>query len=420
MHNIFRLQGGKFMKFKESFPTTSIEKETTAPLVVCLCMFLGGCLDDTDNKPSGTDGNQSKKAEAMVPKAFHDKLMAEHEAKRQELSRQLELLSGELQAIQAEREKLLSHLEQFNELKQALVTTREELNRVMAEAEAYKTSALAASGAGNASSAQTIRQLTVNNTQLSRELATSKQRVGQLELSVSRIQNPANMLKIRQLTLEKTYLSKELATRDKTIQGLQASLTGRGQQDNSNTVLQLKAQNTQLVESLATSEKRLKEVQDLQSNPRNSEFMSSIRQLKAENSKLTQSLARSEKRVKDMQALQKKPKSQVDPNLIPQLKAQNASLTSERDRLKQQLLALSKNSVKTLAEWKTKLRSQGLMNIQPTRAQLAASIGKPHDKVNSTASGAGNEATFIWRDYVKVDLEIRTVDGKIETVSYDK
>ena len=88
--------------------------------------------------------------------------------------------------------------------------------------------------------------------------------------------------------------------------------------------------------------------------------------------------------------------------------------------MKQQLLALSKNSVKTLAEWKAKLRSQGLMNVQPTRAQLAASIGKPHDKVNSTASGAGNEATFIWRDYVKVDLEIRTVDGKIETISYDK
>ena len=228
------------------------------------------------------------------------------------------------------------------------------------------------------------------------------------------------MLKIRQLTLEKTYLSKELATREKTIQGLQTSLTGRGQQDNSNTVLQLKAQNTQLVESLANSEKRLKDAQALQSKPKNSEYMSSIRQLKAENTKLNQSLATSERRVKDMQALQKKPKNQVDPNLITQLKAQNATLTSERDRLKQQLAALSKDNVKTLAEWKTKLRSQGLMNIQPTRAQLAASIGKPHDKVNSTASGAGNEATFIWRDSVKVDLEIRTVDGKIETISYDK
>ena len=60
------------------------------------------------------------------------------------------------------------------------------------------------------------------------------------------------------------------------------------------------------------------------------------------------------------------------------------------------------------------------MNIQPTRAQLAASIGKPHDKENSTASGAGDEAIFIWRDSVKVDLEIHTVDGKIKTVSYDK
>ena len=124
-----------------------------------------------------------------------------------------------------------------------------------------------------------------------------------------------------------------------------------------------------------------------------------------------------------MQAIQKKPKTQVDPNLITQLKAQNATLSTERDKLKQQLSKLAarpKDNVKTLAEWKTKLRSQGLMNIQPTRAQLAASIGKPHDKENSTASGAGDEAIFIWRDSVKVDLEIHTVDGKIETVSYDK
>ena len=98
-------------------------------------------------------------------------------------------------------------------------------------------------------------------------------------------------------------------------------------------------------------------------------------------------------------------------------------LSTELDKLKQQLAQLAtrpKDNVKTLAEWKTKLRTQGLMNILPTPAQIAASIGKPHDKEDRIPSGAGDEAIFIWRDFVKVDLEIHTIDGKIETITYDK
>ena len=75
-----------------------------------------------------------------------------------------------------------------------------------------------------------------------------------------------------------------------------------------------------------------------------------------------------------------------------------------------------KDIVKTLAEWKIKLRNKGPINS----AQLAASIGKPHDKENRTPSGDGDEAIFIWHDLVKVNLEIHTIDGKIETVTYDK
>jgi hypothetical protein len=60
------------------------------------------------------------------------------------------------------------------------------------------------------------------------------------------------------------------------------------------------------------------------------------------------------------------------------------------------------------------------MNIKPTPYQLAASIGKPHDKENRTSSGDGDEANFIWHDLVKVPLEIRTIGGKIETITYEK
>ncbi|SVD22028.1 uncharacterized protein METZ01_LOCUS374882, partial [marine metagenome] len=142
-----------------------------------------------------------------------------------------------------------------------------------------------------------------------------------------------------------------------------------------------------------------------------------------QNTLLSESLARTERRLKDAQALRGKPRDQVDPNLIDQLKSQNAMLSTELDKLKQQLAQLAtrpKDDVKTLAEWKTKLRTQGLMNILPTPAQIAASIGKPHDKVDRIPSGTGDEAIFIWRDFVKVDLEIHTIDGKIETITYDK
>ena len=201
------------MKFKEPFLTSGIGKEKIIPMIFCLLMFLSGCFEDADKtteekKPSETDNNKSKKEEAMIPKALHDDLMSEQEARCQELNLKIELAYKDLQEVQAEREKLLAHLEKFNELKHALATTQEELKRVMAQSEGYKTSAQAATGANSAANAQAIRQLTASNSQLSQELATSKQRVGPLELSVSRIQNPANMLKIRQLYLEKTYLSK--------------------------------------------------------------------------------------------------------------------------------------------------------------------------------------------------------------------
>ncbi len=318
-----------------------------------------------------------------MPKALHDDLMSEQETRRQELNLKLEFVSRHLQNLQAEQEKLLIHLAEFNALKLELATTQEELKRITAETDGYKTSSQAATSAKSAAHAQTIRQLTASNSQLSDDLATSKQQVGKLELSVSRIQNPANMLRIRQLTLETTYLSKELAGREKKIQELQISLNSSRPQDNLNTVRQLKSQNTLL----------------------------------------SKSLARTERRLKDTQSLQGKPRNQVDPNLIGQLKSQNATLSTELDKLKQQLAQLAtrpKDNVKTLAEWKAKLRKQGLMNILPTPAQIAASIGKPHDKEDRIPSSTGDEAIFIWRDFVKVDLEIHTIDGKIETITYDK
>ena len=317
-----------------------------------------------------------------MPKALHDDLMSEQETRRQELNLKLEFVSRHLQNLQAEQEKLLIHLAEFNALKLELATTQEELKRITAETDGYKTSSQAATSAKSAAYVQTIRQLTASNSQLSDDLATSKQQVGKLELSVSRIQNPANMLRIRQLTLETTYLSKELVGREKKIQALQISLNSSRPQENLNTVRQLKSQNTLLSESLARTERRLKDTQSLQGKPRN----------------------------------------QVDPNLIGQLKSQNATLSTELDKLKQQLAQATrqKDDVKTLAEWKAELRKQGLMNILPTPAQIAASIGKPHDKVDRIPSGTGDEAIFIWRDFVKVDLEIHTIDGKIETITYDK
>ncbi len=355
--------------------------------IFCLMVFLVGCSEEagkmTEKKPSGSEDNKTKSAEVLMPKALHDDLMSEQETRRQELNLKLEFVSRHLQNLQAEQDKLLVHLAEFNALKLELASTQEELKRITAETDGYKTSSQAATSAKSAAHAQTIRQLTASNSQLSDDLATSKQQVGKLELSVSRIQNPANMLRIRQLTLETTYLSKELAGREKKIQELQISLNSSRPQDNLNTVRQLKSQNTLLSESLARTERRLKDTQSLQGKPRN----------------------------------------QVDPNLIGQLKSQNATLSTELDKLKQQLAQLAhrpKDNVKTLAEWKAKLRTQGLMNILPTPAQIAASIGKPHDKEDRIPSGTGDEAIFIWRDFVKVDLEIHTIDGKIETITYDK
>jgi chromosome segregation ATPase len=376
------------MEFKKNLLTSSIGKDKIISVLFCLLMFSSGCFDDLgkiseEQRSSESDNNKSKKLEVMMPKALHDDLMSEQETRWQELNLKLEFVSRHLQNLQTEQDKLLVHLAEFNALKLELATTQEELKRITAETDGYKTSSQAATSAKSAAHAQTIRQLTASNSQLSDDLATSKQQVGKLKLSVSRIQNPANMLRIRQLTLETTYLSKELAGREQKIQELQISLNSSRPQDNLNTVRQLKSQNTLLSESLARTERRLKDTQSLQGKPRN----------------------------------------QVDSNLIGQLKSKNATLSTELDKLKQQLAQLAtrpKDNVKTLAEWKTKLRTQGLMNILPTPAQIAASIGKPHDKEDRIPSGAGDEAIFIWRDFVKVDLEIHTIDGKIETITYDK
>ena len=415
------------MEFKKNLPTSSIRKYKIISVLFCLWMFPSGCFEDSgkmteEQKSSESDNNKSKKLEAMMPKALHDDLMSEQETRLKELNLKLEFVSRHLQNLQAEQEKLLIHLAEFNALKLELATTQEELKRITAETDGYKTSSQAATSAKSAAHAQTIRQLTASNFQLSDDLATSKQQVGKLELSVSRIQNPANMLRIRQLTLETTYLSKELAGREKKIQELQISLNSSRPQENLNTVRQLKSQNTLLSQSLTRTEKRLKEMQTLLSKPRNQDNLSTVRQLKSQNTMLSESLARTERRLKDTQSLQGKPRNQVDPNLIGQLKSQNATLSTELDKLKQQLAQATrqKDDVKTLAEWKAELRKQGLMNILLTPAQIAASIGKPHDKVDRIPSGTGDEAIFIWRDFVKVDLEIHTIDGKIETITYDK
>ncbi len=415
------------MQFKENLSASGIGKNKIILVLFCLLIFSSGCFEDsgkmTEEKTPSAEGNKSKNVEAMMPKALHDDLMSEQEARRKELNLKLEFVSRHLQNLQAEQDKLLAHLAKFNALKLELATTQEELKRKTAETEGYKTTSQAANSAKSAADTQTIRQLSADNSQLSDALTASKQKAAKLELSVSRIQNPANMLRIRQLTLETKYLSNELAGREKKIQELQISLNSSRPQDNLNADRQLKSQNTLLSASLTRTEKRLKEMQTLLNKPRNQDNLSTVRQLKSQNTLLSESLARTERRLKDTQSLQGKARSQVDPNLIGQLKSQNASLSTELVKLKQQLARLaarSKDNVKTLAEWKAKIMKQGLMNILPTPDQIAASIGKPHDKEDRVTSGTGDEAIFIWRDFVKVDLEIHTIDGKIETITYDK
>ena len=49
------------MKFKESLLTSSLGKDKIIPVIFCLLMFLSGCFEDEDKKPSETDNNKSKK-----------------------------------------------------------------------------------------------------------------------------------------------------------------------------------------------------------------------------------------------------------------------------------------------------------------------------------------------------------------------
>ena len=85
-----------------------------------------------------------------MPKALHDDLMSEQETRRQELNLKLEFVSRHLQNLQAEQEKLLIHLAEFNALKLELATTQEELKRITAETDGYKTSSQAANSAKSA------------------------------------------------------------------------------------------------------------------------------------------------------------------------------------------------------------------------------------------------------------------------------
>jgi len=370
------------MKFKELLLPISFRKDRIITAILCLSLFLSGCSTE-EKKPSEQDNYKSKSTEALMPKALHDDLMSEAEASFQGLMRINQSVKEERDKLLEERDKLLEELVKIEELKLALAAAQAEQKQIVAQAQDYQKSSQAAASTQGAASTQTIRQLTVRNAQLSNDLTTSKQRVAQLELSVSRMQNPATILKIRQLYLEKEFLSRELTNREQKIQELQTSVTTSKHQENLNT----------------------------------------IRQLKSKNTSLSQSLAKSEKRLKDLQAVKDKPGRSVDPNEINDLKSQIAKLSAERNKLKKQLANLAarpKDSVKTLAEWSALLRSKGLLNIKPTAAQLGSSIGKPHDKEEQTASGDGDEATFIWNDSVKVDLEIRTIDGKIEKITYGK
>ena len=372
------------MKSKELPQPSCVRSNKLVTIILCQLMFLGGCSDfqfaeedratTPEEKPlPQAAGEKVENTEAMIPKALHDDLMAEQEVLCQELN-------TDLQKIQTERDKLLADLATFGALKQDLATSQEARKQILAESAEYKASSQAAASASGAASAKTIQQLTASNTQLTQDLATSKQRAEQLEQTVGRMQNPANMLKIKQLTLEKEFISKELAERDEKIKELKTSLSTPTYQENLKIISQLKVQNTSL----------------------------------------SRSLARSEKKFKDLQATQDKPIPQVDPNLIKQLQSKNAKLSAELSKLKQQLAARPKDSVKTLAEWKNKLRNQGLMNIKPSTAQLTAAIGKQPDEQSQTSSGDGDGVIFTWHDSVKVDFEIHAIDGKIETITFSK
>jgi len=359
-----------------------------AAVIFCLLSFATGCSEEIDfegneedlvggadkEESSGSKKNQIKASESVVSKALHDELMSKQEARWQELTL-------EHQNVQAQRDKLLLDIEKFDALSLELATTQEERERLIKSAQSYRASSQAAASQQSAANAQTVEQLKASNTQLSSDLASSEQRVQQLQVSVSRMQNPANMLKIRQLNLEKTFISDQLAERDQQI----------------------------------------KELQDSLNDPQHQENVNLIQKLESQNKKLSQSLVRSEKKSKEMETSLNKPRNQGESNLIQQLKSQNEKLSKALSKSRQDLAKKStppKSNLKTLAEWKNIVKSRGLLNGLPTTNQLSASIGKPHDKADSITSSEYKEMIYIWRDMVKVDLEIHTTDGKIEKIGY--
>ena len=358
---------------------SSFGNDQIKTIIFCLFAFFGGCSEEIDIKlieeDPESDRNNTKNEQDLMAKAVHDDLMSKQKVRWQKLNLVLE-------DVQAQRLKLLSELEKFDELKVELAATQEERDRVINEAQNFRASSqTAASSQGNAN-AQAINQLKASNSQLSSLLATSEQRVEQLQVSVSRMQNPANMLKIRQLNLEKTFLSNQLAGREQEIKDLQESINDQ----------------------------------------QNKENLNIIRKLETQNKTLSQSLDKSKQKVKDLETSLNKPRSQGESNLIKNLKSQNTQLANDLNKCRQQLakkLNPPKDIVKTLSEWKTKLKKQGIMNMLPSAAELAASIGKPHDQKIQIPSADYQESTYIWRDLVKVNLEIHLVDGKIEMVTHE-
>jgi uncharacterized protein (DUF342 family) len=222
---------------------------------------------------------------------------------------------------------------------------------------------------------------------LTQELATSRQLVTELKVSVSQNRNPADTLKIQQLNSKNSLLTQDLARHQQQIKTLQTSLNNpRYHQANAGIVKALTEKNTSLTKSLARSEKRVKDLQNSLSKP-------------------------------------KKPQPPKNDQANKQLAAQNASLRREVEKYKQQLRnqpPAVRDNIKTLPEWKTKLSRDGLINAVPTTIQMAASVGRPHDRMDKLNSFESLEVTYIWRDSVKVyhDLEIRTVNGKIDLITY--
>jgi len=413
------------MKSTKHLPLSGYGKGTIATIFMCLVMLLVGCGEeiDFDSSEEETAEKPAKKAalkqdtaaEPSVPKALHDDLMAEKEALCQNLIEELSTaqdegaklltetgtLKLELAAAQEEAKRLEAMVTGNQAAAQAAesqaaaseATASSKLQAAQAaqqaavsEAAAASTKLQAAQATASAQSAS-IKQLSASNGKLTQELAINQNRVKELEVAVSQNRNPADTLKIQQLNSKNSLLAKDLVRHQQQIKTLQTSLNNpRYHQANASMVKELTEKNTSLSKSLAKSEKKVKDLQN--------------------------SLSKA-----------KKPQPPKNDQANKQLAAQNASLRREVEKYKQQLRnqpPVVRDNIKTLPEWKTKLSRDGLLNAVPTTVQMAASVGRPHDRMDKLNSFESLEVTYIWRDSVKVyhDLEIRTVNGKIDLITY--